>query len=112
MIAVSPSMANVTWTEIHSPYLDHDIVYYKPEITQNVWEIRQGSDEEQVGFFPAGSSSGIIVALKKGVNFRFSIAVAYNISEELCEGDKSDYFFFSSGILNHITAYVHFGINL
>ena len=79
------------WEPVQSPDLSHYTVYYKPDTSQAKMNKRQTNEEELTVVFPAGSSSGLIGELEEGENYLFSIAVYYNISGKLYEGNKSDY---------------------
>ena len=72
---------------MESPYLDHYIVYYYPDPDQSDRKKRQVNEQKAV--FPAGSTSGVIAGLEEGQNYLFSLAVVFNISRTLFEGERT-----------------------
>ena len=78
-----------SWTPINSPYLDHyTVYYYYPSPDQSGQRKRQNN--QQVAVFPAGSSSGVIGGLVEEQNYLFSLAVMFNIKEQLFQGKKTE----------------------
>ena len=75
------------WAPVDSLFLDHYIVYYYPDPDQSDRKERQINEQRAV--FPAGRTSGVIGGLEEGQDYLFSLAVVFNISGELLEGERT-----------------------
>ena len=75
------------WAPVNGPYLDHYAVYYYTDPDQS--DSRKRQINEQKAVFPAGSTSGVIGGLEEGQNYLFSLAVVFNISGKLFEGERT-----------------------
>ena len=84
---INNTAVQANWSEVVSDYLDHYTVYYYPNPAQNGRSKRQNN--EQNATFPADSSSGVIGGLDEDKGYLFSLAVAFNISGELFEGERT-----------------------
>ena len=85
---INSTAVQAMWSEVDSPYLSHYTVYYYPDPAPSGRRKRQ--DNELMKIFPAGSSFGVIGGLEEGQDYLFSLAVTFNISGQLFEGERTE----------------------
>ena len=87
-VRINSTAVRAMWSKLDSDFVDHYTVYYYPDPAQN--GSRKRNNNEQMATFPAGSSSGVIGGLNKEQDYLFSLSVAFNVNEQLFEGERTD----------------------
>ena len=85
---INSTAVHANWSEVTSDNLEHYTIYYVLSSAQN--SKNKSQNNEQNTTFPAGSSSGVIGGLDEDQGYLFSLAVTFNISGQLFEGERKE----------------------